>query len=93
MASDESSAADAVGNSSKRLFRVSYVDTVVRETFVNARDENEAEDIVEGQIAQGDHHHMIDSYRDDTQAEPVTDISRRPMCFECGHSGTTSAGC
>lgn len=43
----------------------------MRETFVNACDENEAEDLVEGQIASGDHHHMIDAYRDDMQAEPV----------------------
>lgn len=70
-----------------RLYRVGYVDTVVRETFVNARDENDAEDIVEGQITARDHHHMIDAYRDDMQAEPVTDIGRRPMCFECGGAG------
>lgn len=84
MASDEPSAADAVGSASKRLYRVSYIDTVVRETFVTAYDENEAEDIVEGQIAEGDHHHVIDAYRDDMQAEPVRSIGRRSLCFECG---------
>lgn len=87
MASDKRSVADPAGSASTRLYRVSYVDTVVRETFVNARDENEAEDVVEGQIAQGDHHHMIDAYRDDMQAEPVSSIGRRPLCFECGASG------
>lgn len=36
MASDETSVADTAGSSSKRLYRVSYVDTVIRETFVSA---------------------------------------------------------
>lgn len=87
MASDETSVADTAGSSSKRLYRVSYVDTVIRETFVSAHDENEAEDIVEAQIAEAEHHHAIDAYHDDVQAEPVDKIGRRPLCFECGASG------
>lgn len=68
----------------RRLYRVSYVDTVVRETFVNARDENEAEDIVEAEIADARHHHAIDAYHDDVQAQHVAEVGRRPTCFECG---------
>lgn len=86
MASDEPSVSDAVAGSPARLYRISYVDTVVRETFVNACDENEAEDIVEAQIADARHHHAIDAYHDDVQAEAVDGIGRRPTCFECGGS-------
>jgi len=86
MASDESLVADAAAGASKRLYRVSYVDTVVRETFVNACDENEAEDIVEAQIADADHHHAIDAYHDDVQAEAVAAIGRSRTCVECGRT-------
>jgi hypothetical protein len=65
------------------VFRVSYVDTVVRETFVTASDENEAEVIVEQQIADAEHHHAIDTYHDDMQTERATGSSAR-TCFECG---------
>ena len=84
MASAKSSVPEQAASSSRRLYRVTYVDTVVRERFVHAHDENEAEDIVEAEIADARHHHAIDAYHDDVQAEAVTDIGRRPTCFECG---------
>ena len=84
MASVQTRAAAHITGSSPRLYRVSYVDTVVRETFVLARDENEAEDVVEAQIAECQHHHAIDAYHDDIAAEAVAEVGRRPTCFECG---------
>jgi len=87
MASVKQSDPNGTSCTSKRLYRVSYVDTVVRETFVSAHDEQEAEDIVEAQIADAEHHHAIDAYHDDVQAEPVAATGRRPTCFECGHAG------
>ena len=89
MASVKRSVPDQADIALTRLFRVSYVDTVVRETFVRAYDENEAEDIVEAQIAEAEHHHAIDAYHDDVQTESVTEIGPRPTCFECGSSGAT----
>lgn len=67
----------------KHLFRVSYVDTVVRETFVEAATESQAEAIVEEQVHDGVHHHAIDTYHDDMQVLPAGDGNRR-RCFECG---------
>jgi hypothetical protein len=72
------------------LFRVSYVDTVVRETFVTASDENEAEIIVEQQIADAEHHHAVDAYHDDMQTERATGASTH-SCFECGRRGNESS--
>ena len=84
MPSAKASVIEQAAGSAPRLYRVSYVDTVVRETFVHAHDANEAEDIVEAEIADARHHHAIDAYHDDVQAEAVTGITRRPTCFECG---------
>lgn len=67
----------------KKLFRVTYLDTVLRETFVKAMDENESEDIVEQEIADAVHHHAIDAYHDDMQSEADGGKHRR-SCFECG---------
>jgi hypothetical protein len=67
------------------LFRVSYVDSVIRETFVTATDKNEAEVIVEQQIADAEHHHAIDAYHDDMQTERGSRASAR-TCFECGRT-------
>lgn len=66
-----------------RRFRVSYVDIVVRETFIHATDEDHAYNIIEEQISNGTHHHAIDAYHEDIQAEVAT-VTLRPFCFECG---------
>jgi hypothetical protein len=86
MASVKQSASNESTGASQLLYRVSYVDAVVRETFVSAHNENEAEDIVEAQIAEALHHHAIDAYHDDMQAEPATTSGRPHMCFECGQT-------
>ena len=75
------------GEPRARLFRVSYVDTIVREAFVEARDEEEAQEIVTAQTLDGQHHHAIDVDVIDMQAEQVTEIGDRPSCFECGDCG------
>ena len=66
------------------LYCVSYVDAVVREAFVEARDENEAEALVDEEFSNGVHHHAVDAYREDMQAQPAVERSRHD-CFECGH--------
>jgi hypothetical protein len=66
------------------LYRVTYVDSVIREAYVEARDENGAEELVEEEFSDGVHHHAIDAYHDDMQALPTEDRTRR-SCFECGH--------
>jgi hypothetical protein len=90
MASVQPQVAEHSTGSSARLYRVSYNDTVVRETFVLAQNESEAEDIVVSQIADAEHHHAIDTYQNDMRAEAVAEIGRRPTCFECGNSADRS---
>jgi hypothetical protein len=77
--------ANHVTQPAKSLFRVSYVDTVIRQAYILATDEDQANDIIEEQISNGIHHHAIDAYHDDMQAEPA-DESTRCCCFECGKS-------
>ena len=66
------------------LFRVTYVDAVVRETYVKAHNESEAEERAENEFDEGVHHHAIDAYRDDMQALPAINQAAQ-FCFECGH--------
>ena len=66
-------------------FRVCYVDSVVRETVVDAASSKEAEKIVRAQVENCDHHHTCDAWNDKWHVEPY----RRPPivnrhCFECG---------
>lgn len=66
------------------LYRVTYVDTIVREAFVEAHDEYEALDVINAEIGDGAHHHALDAYQEDMQATPTLDRDRQ-RCFECGH--------
>ena len=66
-------------------FRVTYVDSVLRETVVEAPSSEEAETIARTQMENAEHHHTSDGWTDDWQVEPY----RRPPlvnrhCFECG---------
>lgn len=65
-------------------FQVTYADTVLRQAVVKADTADEAETRVRAQIDDGEHHHAVDTWTDDWQAEPHTDqpgSNRR--CFEC----------
>lgn len=65
------------------LYRVSYVDAIVREVYVEARDENEALDLIGTEIGDCVHHHAIDTFQEDMQVTPAA--TRSPChCFECG---------
>jgi hypothetical protein len=66
-------------------YRVTYTDSVLREAVVEAGNADDAEDLVRGQIDSAEHHHAVDAWNDDWQAEPCTRQSRRSLCcFECG---------
>ena len=70
-------------------FRVTYVDSVLREAVVNAPSSEEAEVIVRAQMESADHHHTCDAWNDDWQIAPYR---RAPLvdrhCFECGEVRT-----
>ena len=66
------------------LYRVTYVDSIFREAYVEAHDEDEAQDLVEEEIGDGVHHHAYDADQNEMQAWPA-EASSRQLCFECGH--------
>jgi len=66
-------------------FRVTYVDSVLREAVVDSVSPEAAEEAVRAQMENAEHHHACDAWNDDWQVEPY----RRPplvnrSCFECG---------
>lgn len=67
----------------KILFRVTYVDSVFREAFVEARDSDEAETLVYEEIGDGVHHHAYDAFQNEMQASPA-ESRNRPIYYECG---------
>ena len=66
-------------------YRVTYVDSVLRETVVEASTPEQAEDKARQEIDSAVHHHTADAWQDDWQAEPY---KRPPVvnatCWECG---------
>jgi hypothetical protein len=65
-------------------FRVTYVDSVLREAVVEAPTSEEAEATARTQMENAEHHHACDAWNDDWQVERY----RRPplvnrSCFEC----------
>lgn len=70
----------------KRSYRVSYVEGVLREAYINAESAEAAEEVVRSQMENAAHHHAVDAWTDDWQAEPHAKdpSSRRTRCFECG---------
>jgi len=68
-----------------KKFRVTYVDSVLREAVIEARTANEAEEITRQQLDGAEHHHAIDAWNGDWQAEPYHRRSFvNSRCFECG---------
>ena len=66
-------------------YRITYVDSCLREAVVDASSPETAEEAVRQQMEHGEHHHAVDAWNDDWAAEPH---QRRPVvnrtCFECG---------
>lgn len=54
-----------------RLYRVTYVDSLYREAFVEARDRDEAERKVALEFYEGICHHAFHTHQDEFEAEPV----------------------
>ena len=66
-------------------YRVTYVDSVLREAIVEAENGDQAETIVRQQMENAEHHHAVDAWNDDWQAEPRTSpATANRCCFECG---------
>lgn len=66
-------------------FLVTYVDSVLRETVVEADSAEAAEEVARLQMERAEHHHASDAWNDDWAVEPYRHapvINRR--CFECG---------
>jgi predicted secreted hydrolase len=66
-------------------YRVTYVDSVLREVILDAANAVEAEDLARKQLEEAQHHHAVDAWIDDWQAEPYRHqpvVNRH--CFECG---------
>ena len=66
-------------------YRVSYVESVLREVVVNASCEPHAIDVARLQMEDAQHHHATDVWNANWFAEPA---DKRPVvnarCFECG---------
>ena len=66
-------------------YRVTYVESISRETVVHARSDEHAIDVARLQIENAEHHHAFDVWNFDWSAEP---LRKRPSvnsrCFECG---------
>ena len=70
-------------------FRVTYIDSVLREAVVEAPSSEEAEAIVRTEMEDAQHHHACDAWNDDWQIEPYRHaplVNR--SCFECGEVRT-----
>lgn len=66
-------------------FRVTYVDSVLRETMVEVDSAEAAEEAARLQMENAQHHHACDAWNDDWAVEPYRDapvVNRH--CFECG---------
>ena len=68
-------------------YRVTYVDSVLREAVVESASSAAAEEIVRAQMENAQHHHACDAWNDDWSVEAC----RRPpfvnrSCFECGEN-------
>ena len=68
-------------------YRVTYVDSCLREAVVEAGSPKAAEESVRRQLEHAQHHHVIDDWNDDWCTEPY---KRPPIvnrtCFECGET-------
>lgn len=66
-------------------FRVSYVDSVLREAVVEAASAEAAEEAVRAQMENAEHHHACDAWNDDWAVDPYrhAPVANR-HCFECG---------
>jgi len=65
-------------------FIVTYVDSVLRETVVEADCAEAAEEVARLQLERAEHHHACDAWNDDWAVDPYRHtpvINRR--CFEC----------
>ena len=66
-------------------YRVTYVDSCLREAVVEASCPEAAEQSVRRQMEDAQHHHAVDAWNDDWCTEPY---KRPPIvnrtCFECG---------
>ena len=66
-------------------FRVTYVDSVLRETVVEADSAEAAEEVARLQLENAEHHHVCDAWNNEWAVDPYRHapvINRR--CFECG---------
>jgi hypothetical protein len=70
-------------------YRVTYVESILREAVVEAENPEVAEDFVLGQRECAEHHHAVDVWDDDWQVEEhlTTPVVNR-SCFECGQTRT-----
>ena len=66
-------------------YRVTYVDSCLREAVVDTDSPEAAEEAVRQQMETGEHHHAVDAWNDDWAAEPHKPHSLvNRTCFECG---------
>ena len=68
-----------------KTYRVSYVESVLREVVVEGASEEHATDIARLQMENAEHHHAVDVWNTDWSAEPsVKGPLVNARCFECG---------
>jgi len=66
-------------------YRVTYVDSILRETIIEAATPEHAEDMARHEIELGKHHHSVDVWQDDWQAQEYDPPDNgNEYCWECG---------
>lgn len=68
-------------------YRVTYVDSCLREAVIQASSPEHAEKLASRQMENAQHHHIVDVWNDDWAVEPYKRpplVNRR--CWECGET-------
>ncbi len=66
-------------------YRVSYVERILREVVIDAKNDQAAEDQAHQQQEAAEHHHAVDVRNDDWQVEANKASPRfNGYCLECG---------
>lgn len=68
-------------------YRVTYTESILREAFVEASGPDEAVEAARAEFDDAQHHHAVDLWLDDFQAEESRPRpAAKRICFECGAS-------
>jgi len=66
-------------------YRVTYIESILREVVIHAKTTEDAENMAHQQYLEAEHHHAVDVWNDDWQVNDCKPSSWPNLyCFECG---------